>query len=162
MTLTIDQSHQSPNYSARQRAITMLVLHATAGSYESALAWLTNRASRVSTHYLIRKDGHIDQLVPDTLVAWHAGRSAWRGQSNLNESSIGIELENDNTGHDPYPEAQQQALLALCKHLVEKYHIQPINVVRHLDIALPRGRKSDPAGFPFLPFLAALFALEPA
>jgi len=162
--LNIDHSHHSPNFSGRDGAdISMLVLHATVGSYNSALNWLTNPASHVSTHYLIRKDGYIAQLVADNLAAHHAGASKW---FNLNaeairEQSIGIELENKNNGLDPYPPAQMAALLELSRALVAQYRIVPDMVTRHLDIALPKGRKTDPAGFPWLPFKAALYEPEP-
>jgi len=160
MTYTIDHSHQSPNHSGRQGApITLLVIHATVGPYDASLAWLCNPASKVSTHYLIRKDGHIAQLVPDDLAAWHAGVSAWHDldSGEIQRQSIGIELENKNNGLDPYPPAQMTALLALSRDLVATYHIAPDMVTRHLDIAIPKGRKSDPAGFPWLAFKASLY-----
>jgi N-acetyl-anhydromuramyl-L-alanine amidase AmpD len=137
----------------------MLVLHATVGSYNSALNWLTNPASKASTHYLIRKDGYIAQLVADNLAAWHAGASAWAGLNAeaIRERSIGIELENKNNGLDPYPPAQMAALLELSRALVSQYKIVPDMVTRHLDVAIPKGRKSDPAGFPWLQFKAALY-----
>jgi N-acetyl-anhydromuramyl-L-alanine amidase AmpD len=164
MAMTIDTSHTSPNQSSRNGAdISMLVIHATVGSYAASLAWLCNPASRASTHYLIRKDGYISQLVPDSESAWHAGVSKWfnLGSTAIREQSIGIELENANNGVDPYPQAQLDALTALSKALVQKYAIVPDMVTRHLDIAQPHGRKTDPAGFPWLPFKAALYA-QPA
>ncbi len=157
----IDTSHPSPNHSSRNGAdISMLVLHATVGSYASSLAWLTNPASQVSTHYLIRKDGYIAQLVPDNLAAWHAGVSQWfdLDSGEIQRGSIGIELENSNSGIDPYPPAQIGALLALSRDLVQRYAIVPDMVTRHLDIAIPKGRKTDPAGFPWLLYKSALFA----
>lgn len=159
--MQIDTSHKSPNQSSREGApITMLVLHATVGSYASSLSWLTNPASRVSTHYLISKDGHIAQLVPDARAAWHAGKSRWFDLDSdaIQEQSIGIELENANTGHDPYPVAQQAAATDLCRSLVVQYAIKRDMVVRHLDIAVPRGRKTDPAGLPWPLFRDRLYA----
>ncbi len=159
--MTIDHSHTSPNQSSRNGAdISMLVLHATVGSYAASLAWLCNPSSRVSTHYLIRKDGYIAQLVPDDRAAWHAGASEWfdMGSAAIRDGSIGIELENANNGIDPYPQAQLDALMALSKDLVARYQIVPDMVTRHLDIAVPNGRKTDPAGFPWLSFKASLYA----
>jgi N-acetylmuramoyl-L-alanine amidase len=161
VALNIDHSHHSTNFSGRDGApITLLVLHATVGSYASSLAWLCNPASKVSTHYLIRKDGHIAQLVADNLAAWHAGVSAWfdLDSGEIMRQSIGIELENRNTGVDKYPEAQMAALLELSRALVAQYKIVPDMVTRHLDVAIPKGRKTDPAGFPWLAFKAALYA----
>lgn len=160
MTYPIDTTHPSPNHSPRSSAdVSMLVLHATVGSYESALAWLCNPASKVSTHYLIRKDGHIAQLVPDALEAWHAGRSAWQGltSAQIQACSLGIELENANDGHDPYPPAQLAAAHWLSQSLIVRYQITRDMVVRHLDIATPKGRKTDPAGLPWPAFADSLY-----
>jgi hypothetical protein len=112
----IDQSHKSPNHGPRNgHAISMIVLHATVGSVRSALAWLTNPASRVSSHYVIDKTGHISQLVQDEDAAWHAGRARWHGLTDINAVSLGIELENANNGRDPYPPAQLAAAHWLCQ-----------------------------------------------
>src|SRR5690242_17065325 len=160
--MVIDRSIRSPNHSPRDgRAITILVLHATAGSARSALAWLTNPLSRVSAHYLIEKTGRVYQLVPDEEIAWHAGRASWHGETAINEVSIGIELENANDGRDPYPTQQLEALKELARTEVARYRIAPEMVVRHLDIALPKGRKTDPAGFPWAEFMGQLFPQTP-
>lgn len=139
----------------------MIVLHATVGSAASALAWLTNPAARVSAHYLIEKSGHTYQLVADEYAAWHAGRANWYGQTAINECSLGIELVNDNSGHDGYPPEQIDALLELTQAKVAQYQIAPNMVTRHLDVAIPRGRKTDPAGFPWPEFIARLFPQAP-
>jgi N-acetyl-anhydromuramyl-L-alanine amidase AmpD len=161
MTPLIDTSHHSPNHSSRNgSAIKMIVLHATAGSYESSLQWLCNPASQVSTHYLIDRDGSIDQLVPDSLAAWHAGRSAWMGMKSeqIQHCSIGIELVNRNNGHDIYPDAQLASASALCRDMIARYNIERADVVRHKDIAIPKGRKSDPAApFPWPAFADRLY-----
>jgi N-acetyl-anhydromuramyl-L-alanine amidase AmpD len=149
---------RSPNYSPRgEQKISMIVLHATVGSARSALAWLTNPAARVSAHYLIDRSGHTYQLVPDEYTAWHAGRASWHGQTKINELSLGIELENANDGRDPYPPEQIDALLELTQEKVAQYQIAPDMVTRHLDVAVPHGRKSDPAGFPWPEFIGRLF-----
>ncbi|MGQ9547460.1 MAG: N-acetylmuramoyl-L-alanine amidase [Roseiflexus sp.] len=158
MTGAINTSIRSPNYGSRNgRSISMIVIHATAGTARSALAWLTNPASRVSAHYLIDKAGQIYRLVDDEYAAWHAGRAVWRGETAINEISLGIELENANNGRDPYPAAQMESLVQLTRDKVAQYRIAPDMVVRHRDIAIPRGRKSDPAGFPWNDFLRQVF-----
>jgi len=160
VTYTIDTTHASPNASSRGGApIRLLVWHATVGDYDSSLAWLCSPASKVSTHYLIRKDGHTAQLVPDNRAAWHAGNSAWMGLDRLaiQRQSIGVELENANDGHDPYPPAQIGAAHFLGQLLVARYNIERADVVRHLDIALPKGRKTDPAGLPWPLFADSLY-----
>lgn len=159
--MIIDESHRSPNVGSRNGAhISMIVLHATVGSYASALAWLCNPASKVSSHYLIRKDGHIAQLVPDDRAAWHAGASAHDGMTSaqIRNSSLGIELENANTGRDAYPPAQIAACHQLCQAKISRYNIERADVVRHLDIAVPKGRKTDPAApFPWPAFADSLY-----
>lgn len=160
MALAINQSRSSPNTSARDGAtINLIVLHATVGSFVSSLAWLCNPLSEVSTHYLIAKNGAIYQLVLESHAAHHAGKSAWRGldSGEIRCQSIGIELVNSNSGSDPYPAAQIESTRALCADLIARYAIVPSMVARHLDIATPPGRKTDPAGFPFAAFLAALY-----
>lgn len=154
----MNTSHRSPNSDKRDGTpITMIVIHATVGSARSALAWLTNPAARVSCHYLIDKRGEVYQLVGDARVAWHAGRALWRGVTAVNEHSLGIELENANDGRDSYPQPQLDALVALTREKVAQYQIAPEMLVRHLDVAMPRGRKRDPAGFPWAEFRAQVF-----
>lgn len=157
-------SHASPNHSSRNGTpISMLVLHATVGSGASALAWLTNPASRVSSHYLIFKSGTIYRLVDDDRAAWHAGRSNWHGVTDVNAVSLSIELENRNDGKDVYPPAQLNSCRDLCRALITRYAIERGDVVRHLDIAIPRGRKTDPKGFPnWSSWVDSLYADAPA
>lgn len=120
------------------------MIHATAGLMPGTLTWLRNPRSAVSCHYLIDKKGNVYQLVDDRDVAWHAGRSAWRGLENINRYSIGIELENLNNGSDPYPDVQLRALYDLTDYIVQLYQILPENIVAHYDIS--PGRKTDPRG----------------
>lgn len=160
----------SPNHSSRDGAkITMIVLHATVGSYASALAWLRNPQpknpkARVSSHYLIRKDGYIAQLVADDRAAWHAGPSSWRARNSaaIQACSLSIELENANTGSDPYPATQLESCRLLCRSLVGRYSIARADIARHLDIAIPKGRKNDPAGFPWSQFVESVYTAPPA
>lgn len=145
----------------RARPIAALVIHATAGRAPGDLTWLRqggSLTSPVSVHYYIARTGAITQLVADHDTAWHAGASAWRDlayQGSLNAASIGIELENRNTGTDPYPVPQYAACVALARHLVATYGIPRHNLVRHLDIS--PGRKTDPAGFPWERFAADVY-----
>lgn len=169
MSYPIDTTPESPNQSSRNGArIGLIVLHATVGNYESSLDWLCNPQIdhpelRVSTHYLIRKDGYINQLVPDSQAAWHAGKSTWMGMNSqqIQERSLGIELENANDGRDPYPPQQLAAAHWLCQMLIARYNIERADVVRHLDIAVPKGRKTDPAGLPWPAFADSLYMDSP-
>jgi hypothetical protein len=123
----------------------MIVVHATASdTLKSAADWLCLESSEVSTHYIIDELGNIYQLVADNLVAWHAGKSKWGDATNLNESSLGVELVNTNSGRDPYEVAQIDALTWLVEFKAYQYSIDLTNIVRHLDVAIPAGRKTDP------------------
>ena len=97
---------------------------------------------RVSSHFLIRRDGELVQFVPVARRAWHAGVSCWRGRSRCNDFSVGIELEGSDEG--PFEDLQYQNLLALLRELGSSAPIK--NLAAHSDVA--PGRKSDPgAGF---------------
>jgi N-acetyl-anhydromuramoyl-L-alanine amidase len=93
---------------------------------------------RVSSHFLIRRDGGLIQFVPCSKRAWHAGESAWRGRARCNDFSIGIELEG--TGEIAYTDAQYERLAALTRALQLRYRIA--DIAGHSDIA--PGRKQDP------------------
>jgi N-acetylmuramoyl-L-alanine amidase len=146
----------SPNFTkATGRKISCVVLHATATSgVASPLEWLCLKASKVSSHYLIDKDGTIYQLVAEKDIAWHAGQSFWGGKHNVNDFSIGIELVNPNDGIYPYPEEQRQACADLVVAICKEHRIAAKDVVGHCDVAL--GRKTDPAGFDMEEFRARL------
>jgi len=137
----------SPNFNRRRQPddITAVVIHATANStLQGVIDWFNNPNAQVSAHYTIGKDGKIVQHVKDSDRAWHAGRSVWKGRNSVNDYGLGIELVNLNDGRDPYPEAQHQANVALCAWLCHQYNISVDDIMGHVDIALPPGRKSDP------------------
>ncbi len=140
----------SPNFNKRRSSddITAIVIHSTANSsLQGVIDWFNNPNSQVSAHYTIGKDGRIAQHVKDGDRAWHAGQSVWKGRNSCNDYAIGIELVNLNNGQDPYPEAQHRANVALCAYLCYTYNIQVDDIMGHLDIALPPGRKTDPRGY---------------
>jgi hypothetical protein len=139
---------QSPHYNHRPvgARIWAIVIHATANSsINGVIEWFTNPASLVSAHYNVGKDGRIVQMAREDQRAWHAGKSVWKDVESVNDYSIGIELVNRNDGQDPYPEAQYEVCVKLCKYLVAKYGIQVEDIMGHLDISLTG--KTDPAGF---------------
>jgi len=139
----------SPNFSSRGGAdIDSVVLHHTASNNTAAdLATLRSRSAEVSAHYLIGRDGKIYQLVKDGMKAWHAGVSALRGDSSpsVNARSIGIEITNAGDGRTPFTERQYKALEQLVPWLMKTYKVPMQNLVGHKDVALPKGRKIDPA-----------------
>jgi N-acetylmuramoyl-L-alanine amidase len=135
----------SPNWDERALPISMVVLHYTGmRTGQEALDRLCDPAARVSAHYCIDEDGTVTGLVPEEKRAWHAGKSYWRGITDVNSASIGIELVNPGHewGYRAFPEAQMEALLPLLADIVERHEIVPANVLGHSDIAPTR--KQDP------------------
>ncbi|TVR10509.1 MAG: N-acetylmuramoyl-L-alanine amidase [Salinarimonadaceae bacterium] len=141
----------SPNHGERKGAPDMLILHYT-GMPDSgeALQWLCNPVSEVSAHYFVFEDGRVLQLVPEGRRAWHAGVGSWLGENDVNSRSIGIEIANPGHvgGMPPYPDAQIEAVIALCRDICERWRIPPARVLAHSDIA--PARKNDPGeAFPW-------------
>jgi N-acetylmuramoyl-L-alanine amidase len=113
-------------------------------SAAAALERLCDPLTKVSAHYLIDEDGSVTALVPEPARAWHAGVSAWQGQTGLNDRSIGIELVNPGHewGYRAFPEAQYEACIALCQAIMRRWPIPPRRVLGHSDVA--PARKQDP------------------
>lgn len=134
--------------------VKVLVIHYTADDFNGSLSTLTDQ--NVSSHYLIPDTPPVSggkpviwQLVPESELAWHAGVSFWRGATRINDTSIGIELENKGYTRKggvqqfyPFNAPQISVLEKLAKEIIIRYQIQPQNVVAHADIA-PQ-RKVDP------------------
>jgi N-acetyl-anhydromuramyl-L-alanine amidase AmpD len=156
-------------------------------SLEHCVALFRNPARPVSCHYIVGLDGRIVQMVRDRDCAWHCGVSRWKGRSRCNPWALGIEIVNwgklvqragrfycwpddyttpyegpapvfaKDAWWAPYPAVQVERVTALSRHLVERYRIPLINIVRHSDIA-PK-RKIDPGpAFPWRRFKARMRA----
>ena len=141
----VHRENLSPNCDERQLPVSMVVLHYTGmPSAAEAEARLCDAGCKVSAHYLIDEDGEVVRLVPEEKRAWHAGKSYWRGITDVNSASIGIELVNPGHewGYRPFPDAQIEALLPLLARILETHGIAPGNVVGHSDVA--PARKEDP------------------
>jgi len=135
----------SPNFNARQLPVSMVVLHYTGmETAEAALERMCDPAAEVSAHYMIDEDGTVTQLVDEEHRAWHAGKSYWRGVTDVNSASVGIELVNPGHefGYRPFPEEQMEALLPLLADIVRRHDVPRANVVGHSDVA--PARKLDP------------------
>ena len=125
--------------------VDMLVLHYTdMVNWRDALARLSDPETRVSAHYLINEEGDVYQMVAEEMRAWHAGESYWRGASNINARSIGIEISNPghSGGLTPFTDAQMVSLTALAHGIIARHAIPARNVVGHSDVAFLR--KMDP------------------
>lgn len=141
----VQREVSSPNWNERKLPVSMVVLHYTGmESAEAALERMCDPEAEVSAHYMIDEDGTVTQLVDEGKRAWHAGRSSWRGVTDVNSASVGIELVNPGHefGYRPFPEAQISALLPLLSDIVQRHDIARANVVGHSDIA--PARKEDP------------------
>lgn len=136
----------SANFDIRKRPIDTILLHYTAGELKPSLEHLRDSTgtNRVSAHYVVARDGAIYRLVDEHHRAWHAGLSQWKGVPDINSSSIGIEIINlgrlADGSFDPYPDAQIDAVIALCRDIMTRHTIK--HVLGHSDVAI--GRKIDP------------------
>lgn len=137
----------SPNHGERAGGLRpdMIILHYTGmETGAAALDWLCREESQVSSHYFVHEDGRVDQLVAEDRRAWHAGKSIWKGETDLNSRSIGIEIVN--AGHPgglpDFPSEQIDAVVELCRNCGERWSIAPERVLAHSDIAPIR--KVDP------------------
>ena len=145
MNELIHRHAPSPNWNERKLPVSMVVLHYTGmESAGAALERMRDAAAEVSAHYMIDEDGTVTQLVDEAKRAWHAGRSYWRGITDVNSASVGIELVNPGHefGYRPFPDAQMDALVPLLAQIVQRHNVPRANVVGHSDIA--PARKTDP------------------
>lgn len=137
---------KSPNQSG---SITpkYIIIHFTASSTaEGAISWMLNPSSKVSAHLHLDKKGNFVQLVEFNKRAYHAGKSEYKGISDLNYHSIGIEIQNRgkvNGVYEDYTLEQIKSVIEVCKALVKAYPTI-VGITGHENIAMPRGRKDDP------------------
>lgn len=147
----------------KNERIQFIVVHYTATDNAGSIKELTS--SRVSSHFLIldEDDNKIYSLVPLEQRAWHAGTSSFRGRTNINDTSVGIEIVSDGIAReyrpDPnpyhpydhyvdYKPIQIEKTAQIIKYVAEKYNVPAKNIVAHSDIA--PSRKKDPgAKFPW-------------
>ena len=136
---------ESQNFNLRKP--NLIVIHHTAqNSCSQTYKTFALKRTQVSSHYVICDDGTVTQMLNDLLRGWHAGGSSWGKNTDINSTSIGIEL--DNNGKEPFSYAQINSLTFLLQKLTEKYKIPSQNIVGHSDIA--PGRKVDPSAlFPW-------------
>ena len=141
-----DTTYDAVGQSSRAR---FLVLHYTVANTPASIKILTQQ--QVSSHYLLTDEAQPKtyRLVDENRAAWHAGNSSWKNFTQLNNSSIGIEIVNagwkdtpQGRVYAPFPQAQMDALLPLIKDIVARHGIAPENVLGHSDIAPLR--KQDP------------------
>ena len=136
---------KSPNFDKRKSSkILFIIIHYTAlKNYREAISYLSDPKNKVSSHYLISQTGAIFNLVSEKNRAWHAGISYWDGITDLNSTSIGIELDFSNYKKNKnYSKKMINSLVKLLINLQKKYNIKKTNILGHSDIA--PFRKKDP------------------
>ena len=144
----------SPNFETKKRKykeIKFLIFHYTGMNKESnAIKKLTDPKSKVSSHYFIKYNGEIVNLVPDLYIAWHAGNSSWKNYNSINKYSIGVEISNP--GHENnyknFSKKQIVSLQILSKFLIKKYKIKSKFILGHSDIS-PERKKDPGEKFPW-------------
>lgn len=149
----------SPNFNDRvgEGVPDILIMHYTGmQTCEAAVTRLTDPAARVSSHYTVDEDGTVYRHVAEEMRAWHAGVSSWRGMSDINSRSVGIEIVNPGHefGYRAFPAVQIAAVIRLSQGIVSRHAIPARNVIGHSDIA--PDRKTDPGElFPWRQFADA-------
>lgn len=135
----------SPNFDNRVAPPDMIVLHYTGmRSGEEALARMIDPQAKVSAHYMVEEDGRVFSLVSEERRAWHAGVSFWKGATDINAASIGIELVNPGHefGYRAFPDAQIEALIELMDDIRSRWTVPENRILGHSDVA--PDRKTDP------------------
>ena len=160
----LDHTYTAKGQASRAR---FLVLHYTVSNRDNSIKILTQQ--EVSAHYLVTDDPKpvIYNLVDEKNAAWHAGNSGWKNFTQLNNSSVGIEIVNPGYTdtpagrvYAPFPQSQIDVLIPLVRDIVTRNRIAPENVLGHADIA--PGRKQDPGPmFPWAQLAAAGLAVWP-
>jgi N-acetylmuramoyl-L-alanine amidase len=130
---TVNFNLRKPNF--------IIIHHTAQDSIQQTIKAFTINKSQVSAHYVIADDGRVIHMLNDYLRAWHGGNATWGKNTDINSSSIGIEL--DNNGTEPFSDAQIQSLMALLAKLKKDYNIPTQNILGHSDIAPTR--KVDPS-----------------
>ncbi len=135
---------KSKNFDNRgYNKISCIIIHYTAlDNSNLAIKYLLDKSNKVSSHYLISNTGEIFYLVNNNKRAWHAGKSFWKGNKDINSISIGIELDFNPKKNKYYSNKLIQSLIKLISNLKKKYNINSQNILGHSDIS--PFRKIDP------------------
>lgn len=147
---TVNFGLRKPNY--------VIIHHTAQNSTQQTLKTFTTPTTQVSAHYVIGRDGVVYHMLNDYLRAWHGGAAKWGNATDINSSSIGIEL--DNNGFEPFSDSQISSLLNVLDTLKRKHAVPSANFIGHSDIA--PGRKVDPnVTFPWKKLAEKGFGLWP-
>jgi N-acetylmuramoyl-L-alanine amidase len=140
----ISHKYKSPNFNERNlsSALEYIIIHYTGvkAPFSDICKWFEKSSSKVSSHYVIDYDGKIYSFVDIKYRAWHAGKSYWNGNKDINSASIGIEIHN--SGDEDFLKDQLESLIYLIKFLMNECNIKYHNVIGHSDVSV--NRKIDP------------------
>lgn len=145
MSSLADIESPSPNHDERALPISMIVLHYTGmPTAEAAIERLADPDAKVSAHYVVGEDGTIVRMVDEERRAWHAGRSYWRGITDVNSASVGVEIVNPGHefGYRDFPREQMAGVARVVGEVKARHDVPRANVVGHSDVA--PARKMDP------------------
>tara|TARA_B100001057_G_scaffold497469_1_gene601645 strand:- start:180 stop:914 length:735 start_codon:yes stop_codon:yes gene_type:complete len=147
-------SQYSPNFDQKKRKkkdIKFVIFHYTGmKSEQKAIHKLCSEKSKVSSHFFIKTNGKLLNLIPERYTAWHAGLSCWKKKVSLNEKSIGIEIQNPGHSYN-YPKftkKQVMSIIQLSKYLKKEFGILNKNFLGHSDIS-PLRKKDPGEKFPW-------------
>jgi len=135
----------SENFDERAAPVDMLILHYTGmKTGDEALARMCDPVSKVAAHFCVEEDGRTFWLVGEDKRAWHAGASCWKGETDTNSRSIGVEIVNPGHefGYRAFPKEQIGSVIRLCREILADHDIPAAHVLGHSDVA--PGRKEDP------------------
>ena len=142
----------SPNFNARVPAhvnVDVIVLHSTCTSTNDigeTVRLFQNPASKVSSHYVVGKDGQVVQMVSEENRAWHAGVCQWQGRTDINSCSVGIEMvHRDQDDSDTWPDAQMEAVAQLILDIRARHRVPNDHIVFHAECAFPPRTQERPA-----------------
>ena len=135
----------SPNFNERVSPPDMVVLHYTGmPTAQAALERMCDPEAKVSAHYCVDEDGSVYRLVSEERRAWHAGVAFWKGEREINGTSIGIEIVNPGHefGYRDFPSAQIDAVIGLLDAVRGRWDVPDWRILGHSDVA--PARKEDP------------------
>lgn len=132
----VDIPHKAKGFNPKY-----IILHHTSGGWGSLYHWLKDKAAKVSYHYAVNTNGNRRQFVWDSWVAWHAGRSSWKGLTGMNTYSYGLAWVGDTRRRTPTFE-ELDSMAELCIYLIKKQGWQKRElkeiIIRHQDVAPTR------------------------
>lgn len=134
-TMQIKQHLTTASKTAGTNTCELVIVHHTAtkeNTIKGVLAHLTN-SGKASCQYVVDTNGDLYKIGEDKDILWHAGESAWKGKTNLNRYSIGIEIIGP-LSDGGFTDAQRATVATLIKELCQKYSIPKENVLRHADL----------------------------